>query len=125
MHLRTRSIVALALATVAVAACGGTESPSVGSEPQAQVIEVVATEFAFSPATIRAPGEQVITLRLRNDGAVVHNIDIPDLGVFVDAQPGQTTEVTFTVSGTGPTTFFCNIPGHREAGMEGTLTAGG
>ncbi|MCH8990271.1 MAG: hypothetical protein IIA44_00775, partial [Acidobacteria bacterium] len=60
------------------------------------------------------------TLRLRNDGAILHNIEIPDLGVFIQARPGETVEATFTVpNGGADFEFFCNIPGHREAGMEG------
>jgi len=96
-----------------------------GSETGEGVIEVVATEFAFGPVSLDlAPGEQV-TLRLRNEGAIVHNLEIAELGVFVEAAPGQVTEVTFTVPvDSAASEFFCNIPGHREAGMEGAVTSG-
>ncbi len=86
------------------------------------VVEVSAAEFAFSPAELNlAPGTEV-TLRLRNDGVIVHNIDIAEWEVFVEAGPGEMADVTFTVPDAVAPVFFCNIPGHREAGMEGSLT---
>ena len=89
------------------------------------MIEVVAAEFAFDPIELRLnPGDEV-TLRIRNEGVIVHNIEIPEYGVFVEAAPGESTDVTFTVpEGAPATSFFCNIPGHREAGMEGAVTSG-
>ena len=33
----------------------------------------------------------------------------------------ETVDTTFTAT-PGTYTFYCSIPGHREAGMEGTLT---
>ena len=85
------------------------------------MIEVVSSEFAFSPVELNfAPG-QTVTLRLRNDGQILHNIEITELGVFVEAAAGQTAEVTFTVpDAAAHVAFFCNIPGHRQLGMEGT-----
>ncbi len=96
--------------------------PADAARPVDGVVEVASTEFAFDPAPIAvAPGEEV-TIRLTNDGVVEHNIEIGGLGVFVVAQPGETTEVTFTApEESGVFEYVCNIAGHREAGMVGTL----
>ena len=56
-----------------------------------------------------------MTLRLVNDGAILHNIDIPELGVFVEAEAGATAAFT----------WLCSVPGHQEAGMEAGGTIGG
>ena len=65
-------------------------------------------------------------MRLVNDGAILHNIDIPELGVFVEAEAGATVEVTFTVPGSPAAfTWFCSVPAHQEAGMEAGGTIGG
>ncbi len=88
--------------------------------------EMIGTEFAFRPDAIAAaPGEE-ITISLRNEGAVLHNLEITELGVLIEAEPGLTDEATFTLPDSpGELVFFCNIPGHREAGMEGVLTLSG
>ena len=39
----------------------------------------------------------------------------------VHADPGETVTGTFTIDEPGTYTFYCSVPGHREAGMEGTL----
>ena len=100
---------------------GPPEVDAAGTPATGIVVEVIASEFAFDPTSLDlTPGTEV-TLRLVNDGAILHNIDIPDLGVFVEAEAGTSAEVTFTVP-EGPDSFVwvCNIPGHREAGMEAT-----
>jgi len=59
-------------------------------------------------------------MRLVNDGAKLHNIDIPELGVFVEAEAGATVEVTFTVPGSPAAfTWFCSVPGH-QGGRDGS-----
>jgi plastocyanin len=65
-----------------------------------------------------------VTIRLTNDSAVAHNVTI--------AQGSKTLGATKTISrstGTvslqlapGDYDFFCSVPGHRQAGMQGTLT---
>jgi plastocyanin len=85
-------------------------------------VEVVASEFAFDPDQVTFDPGAEVTISLRNDGAILHNLEIQELGVFVEAEAGETAEVRFTApDGGGPFTFICNIPGHREGGMEGAI----
>lgn len=94
-----------------------------GAAPDADgVLRVVSTDLAFDATRLALPAGEEVTLVLENEGAIVHNIDIPELGVFVQAEGGETAEVTFTVpEGGGPYSFICNIPGHQAAGMEGAV----
>ena len=65
-----------------------------------------------------------ITVRLTNDSAVAHNATI--------AQGSKTLGATKTITGStdtatlkldpGEYVFFCSVPGHRQSGMQGTLT---
>lgn len=107
------------------AACGGSEDPppassSGGTGGQATgVTQVTATEFEFSEEVLTlAPGD---TLELVNDGAVEHDITIEEANMMVHAAPGETVSATPNIE-PGDYTFYCSIPGHREGGMEGTLT---
>ncbi|MBL8777138.1 MAG: cupredoxin domain-containing protein [Acidimicrobiales bacterium] len=123
----------LALGAVAflLSACGSdsedagddTTATSSADGPSAGSIEINATEFAFDPDAIEVTADEDFTIALVNGGAVEHDFTIEgqeDRKVAVT--PGETAEGTFQVPA-GEITFFCSVPGHREAGMEGTLTA--
>ncbi|MDP9357456.1 MAG: plastocyanin/azurin family copper-binding protein, partial [Chloroflexota bacterium] len=70
-----------------------------------------------------APGG---TINLVNSGAAAHNFDITDLGIVVDMPAGQTVPYTLPADiAPGTYEFICNIPGHAEAGMTGTLIVEG
>ena len=55
---------------------------------------------------------------------IPHAIAVEGNGVDKDgatAQPGGSSKVTVTLK-PGTYEFYCPIPGHKAAGMEGTLT---
>ena len=80
----------------------------------------------FDPATLTAKAGQPIQLTLDNSGSqLIHDFYITDgvsQPVQLSAQPGQKANTTFTISQPGTYTYYCNQPGHRQAGMQGTLT---
>lgn len=86
-------------------------------------LELDAKDIAFSPweLTINAADEPV-TIKMVNTGAAPHNFTIDSLGISVDVNPGEAVEVVIP-AGTAPGTydFYCDVPGHKEAGMVGTL----
>lgn len=85
-------------------------------------VTLVATEFAFDPAEFVAAPEVEVTLD--NQGVVIHNFvveGVPEAEFVVVAEAGQMASGTLTLDA-GDYAFFCSIPGHREAGMEGRLT---
>lgn len=81
-----------------------------------------ATEFQFSPNTITVKPGQPINVSLTNAGTVQHNFTFPDANVLITSVPGKTSKGSFRAPGPGTYQFFCSIPGHREAGMVGTIT---
>ncbi|MNC96187.1 plastocyanin [compost metagenome] len=59
---------------------------------------------------------------LKNAGAVEHDITLDNPGFKVAAQPTKSGEATLAIPTAGSYTFYCSVPGHRVAGMEGTVT---
>jgi uncharacterized cupredoxin-like copper-binding protein len=129
--MRTKSLTAALLASslLVVTACGGdgetADAPAEAAAATSGGVTVVATEFAFDPADLSLPADQATDLTLDNQGVVEHDIVVEELEdrELVYADPGQSVTASVTVPA-GTYTFYCSIPGHREAGMEGTLTVG-
>jgi plastocyanin len=83
---------------------------------------IEAKDLSLTPRAISLPASHGATIVLRNDGRLVHNLTIDALGIQVVASPGTTAEVIVPPIPPGTYTFYCSVSGHREAGMEGTLT---
>ncbi|HET9660307.1 MAG TPA: cupredoxin domain-containing protein, partial [Thermomicrobiales bacterium] len=86
--------------------------------------ELDAKDIAFVPTEITVDAaDEPVTIKMENTGAALHNFSIDSLDISVDVNPGETVDVVIP-AGTAPGTydFYCNVPGHKEAGMVGTLT---
>jgi plastocyanin len=114
--------------TLGLAACGGGGDgggPKAYVEPKGastETISIHAGNFYFKPDAITT-NAGIATIELTSDG---NGHDL----VFDGAYPGFQLEVSGGGSTTsekvdlkpGKYTFYCNFPGHRAAGMQGTLT---
>jgi plastocyanin len=61
---------------------------------------------------------------MSNASPVEHNVTIAQGSTVLGATPsfvGGSKTVTLPLKA-GTYTFYCSVPGHRQAGMEGTLT---
>lgn len=80
-------------------------------------------ELRFDRQALRArPGE--VTIVMENPSTVPHNVSIEGRGVddegdTVDKGGRSTVRAELRP---GEYDFYCSVPGHREGGMEGTLT---
>jgi cyclophilin family peptidyl-prolyl cis-trans isomerase/plastocyanin len=105
-----------------------TIAPTVAMPPSTNaVIELDAKDIAFEPTTITIDATNLpATIRMENTGAALHNFSIDALGIDIDVNPGETVSILIP-SGTAPGTyeFYCNVPGHTEAGMIGELVVTG
>jgi plastocyanin len=81
--------------------------------------------FRFDPDTITVSANTPVQLTLDNrDSALPHDIVIEHLDgrrVDRDAPAHGQASVNFTPVTPGTYPFYCSVPGHREAGMMGTL----
>lgn len=126
----------LGLALV-LAACGGggsstSSSTSTGSGASEEGSGGSTIRFEANPeghlmfTTTKATGKAgEDTIDFKNPSSTPHNVAIEDSS---GKKLAETKTITKSETSTmvnlepGEYTFFCSIPGHREAGMEGTLT---
>jgi plastocyanin len=65
-----------------------------------------------------------VTISLENNAPLAHNVTISKGAKLLGATPtfvAGTRKVTLRLA-PGTYTFYCSVPGHRQAGMEGTLS---
>src|SRR5215207_2240643 len=65
-----------------------------------------------------------VTVRLANDSAVEHNVTIAQASKTLGATKtiSESTDTLALELAAGDYVFFCSVVGHRQSGMEGTLT---
>jgi plastocyanin len=116
----SRHILWLAVGMVASAGCGsGGGLPAVGG-PTALRFDVTATEMRYTPSGIAVAAGDVPVV-LQNRGTVIHDLRIEGKpSLLLEASSGQTSTATWPLA-KGRYRFYCSIPGHRAAGMEGVL----
>ena len=121
-HKRIVSLTLLLIGAVGLLALAACASPTPAA-PAPLVVTVKAQDLMFDPMSLTAKVGQPITINFQNTGALEHSFVIDALNVKLEhIQPGQTASVTFTPKAAGTYEFYCDVPGHRDAGMKGTLT---
>jgi nitrite reductase (NO-forming) len=94
------------------------ESESEGSA----AVSIEAQDIAFSQTEIAVkPGD---TIEMTNTGQLPHDFTVDELGIK-EVTPSNGDTVTITIpedAEPGDFEFYCSVPGHKQAGMVGTLT---
>ena len=111
----------------ATPAAGGATPAAEGAEQAAagagEAVDVVSHDIFFEPDELSIPADSDVTVHLPNEGVTAHNFSIDELGISVDIAPGATEETVINAPA-GSYEYYCNVPGHKQAGMVGTLTVG-
>ncbi len=91
-------------------------------------LTIALRDIFFDPSTFSMPADTDVTLTIPNLGAAVHNFNIDananpsDPNIHSgDVNPGETATLTINLPA-GKWFFYCNIPGHANAGMVGIIT---
>jgi plastocyanin len=135
-------IAALSLATFGLAACGGDDDDETTPAPAETEATTPAGgggggggggtisfeadpggELAYTQTEVSGPAGDD-TIEFVNDSSVPHDVTIESDGsqlAQTEVITGDTTSTDATLD-PGTYTFFCSVDGHRDAGMEGTLT---
>ena len=129
MSIKMRAFWALAIFGPLVLLCGqlGVAAMPAPSAPSKSALTFAASEFKFSPNSATAAPDGPGSITLNNTGTVEHTWvllakDGKTEVVKVTVKPGATGNADFSVPGPGTYQFICDVPGHKESGMTGTLT---
>ncbi|HWI62799.1 MAG TPA: cupredoxin domain-containing protein [Symbiobacteriaceae bacterium] len=128
-------------AALAVAMVGLLAGCSAKANAPAETVTVKAENTSFATKEITVEKGKTYQLVLDNKDVQLHDFSIdkisakveghqeahghdttnknPDLHVQADA--GKSGTLTFTPSQQGTFTFYCTVPGHKDAGMQGKL----
>jgi uncharacterized cupredoxin-like copper-binding protein len=103
-------------------------SSSTSTKPSGQVLKLSADpggQLRFTKSKLTAkPGKVTLVMDNPSSAGMDHGISIEGNGVDQDGPivaAGKTSMVSATVK-KGTYTYYCPVPGHKQAGMVGTLT---
>jgi plastocyanin len=110
-------------------ASGATSAAAVPPSGTPQIVKLEANSggaLSYNTTTLKAkPG--LVTIDFTNMAPLSHNVTLEQgshTGKVLGATPtfnGASKSLTLNLKA-GTYTFFCSVPGHRQAGMQGTLT---
>jgi plastocyanin len=122
--LRAGAVVVIAL--VGLAACGDSGDGGGGYKeptgPAQTTVTIEGGNFFFDPEDSQAPAG-IIAIKLESVEGL-HTLVFDDdkvPGFKLEAGSGKSDELKVNLE-PGKYTIYCDIPGHREGGMEGTIT---
>ncbi len=129
-RVRSRWIVAVVSIAALASVCGGGSRPSAsrsGAAPEsrpvapgARVIAVSARSFKFAPNTIQIGAGEDVAIQLHAEDAY-HTFTVQGIGTIVSTPATTTRTGGLRIDRPGRYIFYCDVPGHRAAGMEGTI----
>ncbi len=118
--LRWLGLPLLVLGFMVGSGCGGSSGA-----PPPRSTRVKMADFKFSQSTVNVSTGSA-QLYLVNAGSAAHDMVVIDAGGKVVAkselvQAGNSAPFKLDKLAAGTYMFYCDVPGHRESGMEGRL----
>lgn len=111
--------------TGAVAVGGGGRVSAVGPGASKIRIKAAPKGLAYTADHIESEAGETL-LRFENPQSEPHDVDLEDANgkpiADMELIGGGYADVPIDDLEAGEYTFYCSVPGHREAGMEGTVT---
>jgi uncharacterized cupredoxin-like copper-binding protein len=130
---------------------GGNDSaPALRTETEVGEVSVIMRDIAFEPTVIEMRRGETLRLNFENRGALVHDFSVdsmpmgrmemtggtsgdgddghdghdghgPESAMHMALAAGEHGMIEFEATEAGEYVYYCNEPGHREAGMHGIL----
>jgi FtsP/CotA-like multicopper oxidase with cupredoxin domain len=110
----------VAILAAIVAFRGAPAAAEEGAESETQTVHFALSEFAIEGETELAAGPTVFDVM--NHGSVAHNLALEGGPTTPDLASGESATLDVGELSPGTYTIFCTIAGHRDSGMEATLT---
>jgi uncharacterized cupredoxin-like copper-binding protein len=134
--MRRWFLIGLPAAALALGACAG---------PRVQEVSLTAVDMAFQPTTVEVTAGMPVRLTMTNQGTLEHDFSIMEIpmeimgatavpmeahdmgGMTADPElhmavsMGMSNMMEFTPTKPDTYEYFCTVPGHKEAGMVGSL----
>jgi uncharacterized cupredoxin-like copper-binding protein len=115
-------ISAIAISLAALAQAQEISALASLNETKLAEFRIGSTEYKYAPAKVRVAAGRAVTLVLDNSGAETeHGLFVPALGFRLQAKAGEIARKSSVFEKPGAYEFVCDLPGHRDAGMTGTL----
>jgi uncharacterized cupredoxin-like copper-binding protein len=116
------ALIALAIGAIVSAAIPRSEAATgIDAKILDRLPALAAQRLTFDQTEVHAKAGGVVALRLDNLDNIDHQFDIDALDVHAFMPAGKRGIALFTPARPGTYTFYCSVPGHRAAGMVGTL----
>ena len=120
-----RFALTLGLCSLLVAACGGDDDGGrTVTAPANAKLPVVAAEYSFDPSAIVLRGAGTLTLTLRNEGSLAHNLKVfrgdEEIGGTPTFPAGRSESTRLNLEH-GRYRMVCTVGDHEQLGMKGTL----
>jgi uncharacterized cupredoxin-like copper-binding protein len=143
-------LIAVAMAVLALGACGGDDGEETGTPGDAtgakRTVEARALDNRkYEPTEIRVQPGETVTIRVTNTGTSLHEFYLgneqqhedheEEMAAMGDAEmkmsdeanrifmeAGETKQITWTFPESGSVIYGCHMPGHFGQGMSGTVT---
>lgn len=115
----TAAAVAGASATSFLTGIGGSAGGSVAEATTTTAVEAKDTRFATTALTAKT-GE-TLGIVLINRDSFPHSFDIDALNIHVQMPAKSTSVAAIAPTAAGTIEFYCAVPGHKEAGMVGSI----
>lgn len=110
-------------------------------EQAARAVQVVMGDMSFTPASVSVKAGETVRFDVRNDSSVDHDFTLGDEATqqahrqamaaghshgnadanAVMVPAGKSSSLVWTFTKPGALAFDCNVPGHFESGMAGTI----
>jgi uncharacterized cupredoxin-like copper-binding protein len=116
----TAGALAAALGTSFLTGIGGTTGGSVAEATTTATVEAKDTKFGTTALAART-GETLGVVLINRD-PFQHSFDVDALNIHVQLPANSTSVAAVAPTAAGPLEFYCAVPGHKEAGMVGTIS---